>query len=109
MKKIGLLLSSFIASIGALFSQISPFVELPDSLNPFQNRNSNLNLLGVGDLNGDGLDDLIFYNQQLNASNHFQNDGNGNFTRIWPNQSHIDELFVHVKDCLLYTSPSPRD
>jgi len=100
MRKLTLLLSSFLGSITGLFSQdILPFVELPDSLNPFLNV-SGSNRLTIGDINGDGNDDIIFYRHDLDSFRHFVDSGNGQIQEIDSLNSPIQPLFEALEDFL---------
>ncbi len=60
MKKILLLFTSLFAWFGQGIAQIIPFIEVPDSLNPFMDLPGNLNL-EIADIDYDGLDDVLLY------------------------------------------------
>ncbi len=97
MRKLTLLFSSFLGSITGLFSQdISPFIEVPDSLNPFLNVEPNR--LVIGDITGDGNDDIIFYDSNLGDFRHFVDSGNGQVQEVNPVNSPISPLFEAVLD-----------
>lgn len=88
MKKLGLFLTSIIGTLSSIFSQeIPPFVEIPDSEIPFPEIGFYNRSFEVGDLDGDGFDDVLFYSRGLFSFQHMHNLGNGEFAEIDSAQS----------------------
>ncbi len=90
MKKILLLFAPLFAWFNQGLAQILPFVEMPDSLNSFMDLPGNLNL-EIADIDDDGLDDVLLYNDDFSSIHQFRSLGNFEFEEIDLSQSSLQD------------------
>lgn len=79
VKRASLFLGSFLAAVTTLFGQISSFFETPLADSQVSDVTDDLHV-HIEDIDGDGFDEVIMYDNDLSTLRYYSNDGTGTLT-----------------------------